>query len=290
LEDFLVRINTPIITTTTITFFNRVVFNIPQLFEFVNRTEALGPVKRVKLFFNGRRARLSVHRLDSPREGDLIDHGFLNVHVLCGAFDWKISFLVQICGQLSPLLSSVERLDIECEGIDPLDWQDDLDHAQWLEIFRPFISVQSLYIRGLDELIVPALQELTGVRVMEVLPALRSLFVTDPDPSGSVRQAIEPFISARHLSNHPITVRQSSDFTQARQLSNHPVTVRRSSNFTQAQQLHESGDESDETSSTEEEDVSGIDEYEDVSSDNEYADVWGVDEYEDDEDDEDDED
>ena len=72
--------------------------------------------------------------------------------------------------------------------------------------------MQSLHILGLDELIAPALQELTEVRVMEVLPALRSLFVTDRDPSRSVRQAIEPFITARHLSNQPVIVHGGKGF------------------------------------------------------------------------------
>ncbi|KAI0249442.1 hypothetical protein BJV78DRAFT_1362871 [Lactifluus subvellereus] len=209
LEDFLARINTPVITTTTITFFNRVVFNIPQLFEFLSRTEALGSAKRAELFFNKGCAILSVHRRSSP----LGRNGSADVWVRCDALDWKISFLVQICSQLSPLLSSVERLDIKCEDIAPLDWQDDVDHTQWLEIFRPFIAVQSLHIfgDGLDELIAPALQELTGVRVMEVLPALHNLFVLGPHPSGSARQAIEPFITARQLSNQPVTVHWGMD-------------------------------------------------------------------------------
>ena len=206
LDDLLVRTNAHVITSTTITFFNRVIFDIPQLSEFVGRTEALGSVKRAELFFSEHFARLSVSRPDSPPRRDLNDNGFLNVGVLCDAFDWKILFFVQICSQLLPLLSSVERLDIDHDGVDLLNWQDDVDHTQWLEIFRPFIGVQSLHIYGLDGLIAPALQELTGVRVMEVLPALCSLFVTDLDPSGSVRQAIEPFISARRASGQPVTV------------------------------------------------------------------------------------
>jgi hypothetical protein len=84
---------------------------------------------------------------------------------------------------------------------------DNLDHTQWLEIFRPFIAVQSLDIFDLDELIAPALQELTGERVMEVLPALGRIGVPDRDPPGSVRQVLEPFITARQLANRPVTVR-----------------------------------------------------------------------------------
>ena len=207
-EDFLARINAPAITATAIMLFNQVNFHIPQLFKFVSRTEALGPVKRAKLYFDNYFAGLSIHHPDSPQRRGYVGDGFPNVGVLCRAFDWKISFLVQICSQLSPLLSSVEQLDIECDDINPLDLQDDVDHTEWLNIFRPFISVTSLDIRDLDVLIAPALQDLTGESIMEVLPALRSLVVTDPssDSSGSVRQAIEPFITGRHLFNRPVTV------------------------------------------------------------------------------------
>ena len=215
-EDFLARINTPVITTTAITLFNQVNFHIPRLFEFVSRTEELGPLKRAKLYFDDYFAGLSIHHPDSPQERGYTRDGFPNVGVFCHAFDWKISFLVQICSQLSPLLSSVEQLDIECNRINPLDLQDDVDDTDWLDIFHPFISVQSLDIRDLDVLIAPALQDLTGERVMEVLPALRSLVVTDSssDPSGSVRHAIEPFITARHLFYRPVAVHRLEKATR----------------------------------------------------------------------------
>jgi hypothetical protein len=82
-----------------------------------------------------------------------------------------------------PLLPNVERVDIECEDIGPLNWQDDVDHTQWLEFSRPYIRISLSDLLGLDGLIAPALPELTGVRVMEVLPALRSLFVTEDHES-----------------------------------------------------------------------------------------------------------
>jgi hypothetical protein len=198
----LVRINTPLITTAKITFFNRINFVIPQLSNFVSRTEARGSVKWAELFLNKHFAGLSIHRPDSPQGRDRSECGFPNVGVLCDAFDWKISFLVQICSQLLPLLSSVERLDIRCRDIIPLEWED-ADHIQWLEIFRPFIAVQSLHIDGLTNPIAFALNELIGARVMEVLPALHSIFVTI-----SQWPSIELFITERRLSNQPVTVHQ----------------------------------------------------------------------------------
>jgi hypothetical protein len=205
LEDFLVRINTPDLIIAMITFFNRVNFNIPQLFKFVSHKVALGLVKRAKLTFYDHLAKLFVPHPSSPYGSSGDTNGFPVIGVLCNAFDWKVSFLIQICSQLWPLLSGVEELVISCYNQDPLDWQD-VDHTQWLELFRPFIAVQHLDICGLEELIAPALRELTGARVMEVLPALRTLGVIDPGSSGSVRQALQPFITARNLSNHPVTV------------------------------------------------------------------------------------
>jgi hypothetical protein len=212
LEDFLARINTPVITFTEITFFNRVVFNIPQLFNFVSCTKGLGSPKRAELFFDPDSAGLFVSHPDSPQLGGS-DKVAFRVNVRCKAFDWKISFLVQICSQIMPLLSGVERLTIRYNGIWLVGLPDDLDHTQWLEIFRPFIAVQSLHIFDLVKHIASALQELTGERVMEVLPALRSLFVTDPDPSGFERQDIEPFLTARQLSNQPVTFQGHSAFS-----------------------------------------------------------------------------
>ena len=204
LEDFLVRINTPDIITAVITFFNRVNFNVPQLFKFVSHTVAFGLVKRVEVTFYYDAADLIVPHPSFPHDFRADNDGFPQISVLCNAFDWKVSFLVQICSQLWPLLSGVEEFVIFSYVQDPLDWQD-VDHTQWLELFRPFIAVQRLNIYGLEEAIAPALRELTGARVMEVLPALRTLGVKGPYLSGSVRQALEPFITARHLSNHPVT-------------------------------------------------------------------------------------
>jgi hypothetical protein len=65
LEDFLARINTPVITHTDIMFFNRLIFDIPELFNFVSRTEALGSVKRAALYLGPDMATLSFHHPDS---------------------------------------------------------------------------------------------------------------------------------------------------------------------------------------------------------------------------------
>jgi hypothetical protein len=82
-----------------------------------------------------------------------------------------------------------------------------VDNPQWLEIFHAFSALQHMRIPprlGLGEIIASALQELTGERVLDALPMLHHLYLLPP--SAPLQQAIEPFISSRQRSNHPVTV------------------------------------------------------------------------------------
>jgi hypothetical protein len=82
-----------------------------------------------------------------------------------------------------------------------------VEDTQWLELLRPFTSVTDLGLRNdLVALITPSLQELSGERVTEVLPALQNLFLPGPKPSGRVMEAIGKFIASRQLSGCPVTV------------------------------------------------------------------------------------
>jgi len=77
----------------------------------------------------------------------------------------------------------------------------------WLDLLNSFVSVKSLYVsEALRPLVNPALRELTGERVTEVLPVLQNLFLEGFQPSEPVLEAIEPFLAARQISDHPIVV------------------------------------------------------------------------------------
>jgi len=52
----------------------------------------------------------------------------------------------------------------------------------------------------------PALQELVGVRAIEVLPALQGLFLERLHPSGSVKEALDKFTDARLFLERPIAI------------------------------------------------------------------------------------
>jgi hypothetical protein len=57
------------------------------------------------------------------------------------------------------------------------DLEDDIENGRWLELFHPCTAVKDLYVSsGFTPRVVPSLQELIGVTVIEVLPALQTLF------------------------------------------------------------------------------------------------------------------
>jgi len=90
------------------------------------------------------------------------------------------------------------------EGVDP---HGDMGTQQWLDLFRPFTAAKHLFV---GENVVPAvarvLRGLPERMAAEVLPALRSLILGEPDWIGSLREAIEPFPTARELSGRPVSL------------------------------------------------------------------------------------
>jgi hypothetical protein len=57
-------------------------------------------------------------------------------------------------------------------------WKDDVENTQWLELLDPFTALKNLYLtNGIAQRFCGALQEASGERATEVLPALCSLFV-----------------------------------------------------------------------------------------------------------------
>jgi hypothetical protein len=133
----------------------------------------------------------------------------LDVKISCSRPDWQLSSLAQVCSSsfIQALIPAVEVLYFGETDLPEhwQQWKDDVESGQWLEVLHPFITVKYLYISlGFVPYIVSALRELTGERVTEVLPALQTLFLEYPDPSG--QEAIGQFVAARQLAGHPIAI------------------------------------------------------------------------------------
>ena len=87
------------------------------------------------------------------------------------------------------------------------NWKDDIENTEWLDLLLPFMAVTDLYLsKEFAPRIGPALQELTGERTTEVLPALQNIFLEGFQQSVPVEEGIAQFISARQPTNHPVSI------------------------------------------------------------------------------------
>ena len=123
--------------------------------------------------------------------------------------DQLLSSVTQICNGHFPCLSQVDQLDIYKASDLELVGRNEAGPSHWLELLRPFSGVRSLYVCDeLESLIAAALRELTGERMMEVLPVLENLSLDELGRSGPARDAMEPFIAARQITDRPIVVQR----------------------------------------------------------------------------------
>jgi F-box associated protein len=203
LEEVVARIDAPLLNDLDITFFNQLIFDTPQLAQFISRTPQLKAYCRAHMGFSSGHTSIGLVRTEYGFDGGLW------LRFSCRHPDWQLASLEQACISSFPqaLLSTVERLDIhQGEPLGPHQ-QDDIENGQWLELLRSFIAVKVLYLAAE---IVPsfasALQELVGDRVIEVLPALQGLFLGEHYPSRSVKEALDKFTDSRQFSERPIAI------------------------------------------------------------------------------------
>ncbi|KAF8495466.1 hypothetical protein F5888DRAFT_1711063 [Russula emetica] len=202
LEDLVPRIDTPQLHKLFITFFHQRNFDTPHLVQFISRTPRFEEPNEAHVSFD----------LD-PVVGLLWpsdNYGWLCVQISFddSESDEQLSSIAQVCNVCLPPLPTVENLRVfnGCQYSE-LDWTDDIENDQWLELLRPFTAVKSIYLsEEFQPITASALQELVGDRTAEVLPSLQKIFLARFEPSGPFQEAIGQFVAARQLSGHPIVV------------------------------------------------------------------------------------
>ncbi len=205
LEDLVARIDTPLCRWFSTSFLNDIDFDTPQLMHFISRNQTFKIFKTniVHVVFDSHAAWVEL-RSQAPNR----DFEELKVEVLCRVPDGQLSFLTQICTSLHLFLTT-EKLYIYEHQSSQLDWEDDIENVEWLELLRPFTVVKDLYLsKQFAPRIAPALQELTGGRTTDVLPTVQNLFLEGFQPSGFDQEieGIRQFIFARQLTNHPVAI------------------------------------------------------------------------------------
>ena len=200
LEDLVARIDTPRLCQLSARFFNNIDFNTPELIRFVSRSSRFEALKGAKVSFGSQTASVELEPQASYTH-------FFRVTVLCRVPNVQLASLAQICTTSTPLLSTTENLFINEQFGSQLDWKDDIQYIGWLELLLPFTAVKNLYLsKQFAPRVAPVLQEMTVGGTTEVFPNLQNLYVEGFQPSESVEQGIERFISARQLADHPVAV------------------------------------------------------------------------------------
>ncbi|KAI0303309.1 hypothetical protein B0F90DRAFT_1924787 [Multifurca ochricompacta] len=188
LEDVVAGIDAPALGYFHIKLFNQLIFDVPQLHQFISRVEKLRGFGKATLnsFENG----VSI-TLSQPGGMDTLE--LLSLWIACKPLDWQVSSMAEICNQSPTLFSRVGELRISKHFPRPVR-QEEIGVPEWLELFRPFTAVSSLHVSGsLEPLVAQVLEDAADGPVMEVLPALRLL-----DFGGSRDSApIEKFVTAR---------------------------------------------------------------------------------------------
>ena len=199
-EVVMARIDAPGLLTLETTLFNDIVFDTPQLSQFISRIPRMNALQEARILFEGDAAMVELSSLTSDK------YERLRVEIPCSVLDWQVSSMEQVCASCLPPLPT---LDLYIDGNPHYrqHWQGNVENALWLQLLHPFTSVKNLYLS--DEIarrIVPALQELVGVRATEVLPTLENIFLEESRQSGPVQEGIQQIVAVRQAANHPIAV------------------------------------------------------------------------------------
>ena len=196
LEDFLSRIDTPVLRALSITFTDSV-SHIPQLFRTISCAERFKPPEIAVLEFRGSDLTLRFAPSDS-----------FDLYIKCDNMVERSLAMRLICDELSPLLCCINRLILSGERRDLwLIWCNNMEPMQWLDFLRPFIAATSLHVSyALWGCFKHALSGLTEEEATGMLPELRTLFVEASRPFVSVPKGIEQFVAARQLSGRPIEI------------------------------------------------------------------------------------
>ncbi|KAI9463512.1 hypothetical protein F5148DRAFT_1211245 [Russula earlei] len=204
LEDVVARIDAPFLHHLDVDFFMCLTFDVPQLHRFISRAGELRKFHEASVDFSLDRVAIKF----SPKL-TAVSYGYFSLLIRCEESSQQLLSIVQVCRSLSPPFATSERLylEVHIHRLSHLHWKDDMQSTQWLELLYPFISVKNLYLA--DDIVLHvghALQELAGGRVTEVLPALRTIFISGLESPGSVQKTMGRFVAARQLSGHPVAV------------------------------------------------------------------------------------
>ena len=202
-EAVLSRVTAPRLEDLRTGYFKQLTFSVPQLLQFIGRTENLR-FDRAKFNFFSERVFV---RVNSPEANIPVAAFSINIH--CWHLDWQVSSVAQIFNALSEIFSAVEHLTlVHHVHSRSSEEHNEVDHTEWRKLLRSFSNVKTLRISdGLVGELSRCLPLEDGEHdPLEVLPELQEL--TYPG-SGSANDVFASLIDARQNAGRPVTLIKS---------------------------------------------------------------------------------
>jgi hypothetical protein len=200
-----IDIDTPLIKSSTITFFDRPVFNTPQQRDFISRTEPLRAPHHVDIVFRASGTIVTLYPQNIVPVGG---RTALTLGVKGDRLAPRFSSLVQLCGSSLPPLPTLQCLHTRNDASTA---QPIMQTTAWVELLRLFLSLKHMDLSGkLVSHVAFALKVLSEgyatLGVAEVSPALQKILVDERWVRKCDREAIEEFVVARQCSGSPVAV------------------------------------------------------------------------------------
>ena len=196
LEALLPWVTIPLLEKLQVYFFNRMIYSIPRLRQFMSTTRNLLP-KTTTVTSNED----SLMVRSSPHK-----EAKFNLDIELGGkhFDWQVVSAAQVLPAFKTVFSAVEHLTFKYKRHNmSLEWNRQADHTHWRELLGSFGKVKTLRVEyGLVEQVSHALQPEEGESSTELLPELQALLYSRRGAS----RAFALFIDTRRKAGRPVVV------------------------------------------------------------------------------------
>ena len=199
-EAVLSRITAPRLENFQIGYFKQLTSSVPQLLQFMGRTENLRFDSAEFIFYSER-----VYVEVNPPETET---SVFSVNVHCWHLDWQVSSVAQISNALSQIFSTVEHLTFTHKvHSQSTEEHNEVDRAEWCKLLKSFSNVKTLRVDdGLVGELSHCLRLDDGEYPLELLPELQEL--TYPG-SGNADDVFTSFTDARRNAGRPVTLIKS---------------------------------------------------------------------------------
>src|SRR6267154_1969619 len=198
-EAVLSRITSPRLENFQIHYHKQLTYPIPELLQFIGRTENLR-FDRAEIEFLSERVYVAVN----PPASCILMAPF-SMNIKCWHLNWQVSSVAQIFNALSQMFSTVEHLTLMHRVHSrSSEEHNEVERTEWSKLLKSFSNVTTLLIEdGLVRELSRCLRLDDGEDPLELLPELQELTYLGSD---NAKDSFTSFIDARQKAGCPVTL------------------------------------------------------------------------------------